>query len=172
MSLYEYILIGFSLAMDSFSVTVAKTISNPNAPKLRLVSMPVLFGLFQGLMPLIGGTLISSFKEYIEAFDHWIAFALLLYIGINLIREAKKDDNIDSSLKFKELLILSIATSIDALSVGISFVLNGGDPITGSLAAGIVTFFVCLLKGKASILGGCILIAIGVKILIEHLFFM
>lgn len=185
MGFIDLVLVGVGLAMDSLSVTIAKTMVNPKEKKIKLLAMPILFGFFQGLMPLIGGILITNFEKYISFIDHWIAFVLLAYIGFNMIKEAieakKNNEPINPSLKMKDLLILSIATSIDALSVGIGLAAAGSDVVMASLIAGSVTFIICVigmyiakalgdfLKDKAEILGGIILISIGIKILVEHM---
>jgi len=183
MDTFDYILIGISVAMDAFTVTIAKTMANEKTARWKLLQLPFFFGFFQFAMPLLGGLLITNFAKYVEAIDHWIAFGLLLYIGGNMIKEAKSEaEDLDSALDYRTILLLSIATSIDALSVGISFAVGGGNVWTGSLYCGLLTALICLigvfigkasgayLKDKAGILGGCILIFIGFKILVEHLF--
>ena len=183
MNTLDYILIGISVAMDAFTVTVAKTMANEKAARGKLLQLPFFFGFFQFAMPLLGGLLITNFAKYVQAIDHWIAFFLLLYLGGNMIREARsEEEDVDSSLDLKTVLVLSVATSIDALSVGISFAMSGGNVWAGSVWCGVMTVLICLigvfigkasgayLKDKAGILGGCILIYIGIKVLIEHLF--
>ena len=142
------------------------------------------FGFFQALMPLIGYFLGSQFERYITAVDHWIAFGLLFLIGANMIREAlsrKEDEAADSSLGFKTMLLLAIATSIDALAVGISFACIQVKIWSSVLIIGVTTFLFSIMGVKignvfgskfeksAGIVGGIILIIIGLKILLEHL---
>ena len=142
------------------------------------------FGFFQALMPLIGYFLGEQFEEYITAVDHWIAFGLLFLIGANMIREAvsrKEDEPADSSLGFKTMLLLAIATSIDALAVGISFACIQVKIWSSILIIGVTTFLFSIIGVKignvfgskfeksAGIIGGIILILIGLKILLEHL---
>ncbi len=186
MHISELILIAIGLSMDAFAVSVTNGMA---IPKLRLrdaLTFGVYFGVFQALMPLIGWAAGRLFSDYITAFDHWVAFILLSYIGIKMIREASEDDGEESCgcTHFKIMLILAIATSIDALAAGITFAFLPNTNIWFSIAIiGGITFFVCTvgaLLGKkigkalgrhAQTAGGAILIAMGLKILIEHLFF-
>ena len=144
--------------------------------------LAVFFGMFQALMPLLGWLAGSYFQEIIASFDHWIAFGLLAIIGINMIREALHPDldQQDASLSLQTILILAIATSIDALAVGISFALLEVDIVLAIVIIGITTFVLSflavfighfmggLLEKYAGILGGIILLLIGIKIVIEH----
>ena len=142
------------------------------------------FGGFQGLMPVIGFFLGTLFAKQIEAFDHWVAFVLLALIGANMLKEAfsKDDEDADDDLSFKTMLLLAIATSIDAMAVGISLAMAGNVNIWLSvLLIGLTTFafsglgvkignvFGSRFEKKAQIAGGCILILLGLKILLEHL---
>jgi putative Mn2+ efflux pump MntP len=145
----------------------------------------LFFGVFQSLMPLIGWLVGSRFSSYITQFDHWIAFILLVLIGGNMIRESLQEDEEEEEqedrLDYKELFLLAIATSIDALAVGITFAFLQVEIISSVLLIGIITFVISFagviignifgsrFKNKAEILGGIILILIGIKILLEHL---
>lgn len=186
MNVLSLLLLGVGLAMDAFAVSIAKGMTMKKHEVLKYALMlGFFFGLFQAVMPLIGWWAGSYFQELIASIDHWIAFALLGIIGANMIREAlhgEEEDDCSCDLTMKMVLILSVATSIDALAVGISFAFLNVDIITAVLIIGITTFVLSflavyignrlggLLEKYAGILGGCILIIIGAKILIEHLF--
>ncbi|MEJ8737888.1 manganese efflux pump MntP family protein [Erysipelotrichaceae bacterium HCN-30851] len=187
MSIFSIFLIAVGLSMDAFAVSLARAMTIKKQDLLRYaLILGFAFGFFQGFMPFIGWWAGSYFQEFIVSIDHWIAFILLALIGGNMIKEAfqNEDDEEDekSSLTLKTILILSIATSIDAFAVGISFAFLQVNILTAILLIGITTFVICFmgvfignrlgdLLGKyAEILGGGILILIGLKILIEHLF--
>ena len=177
--------LGFGLAMDAFAVSICKGIQMPKLKKLRIIIIAIFFGGFQMLMPLIGWLLGSQFVQYIGTFDHWIAFVLLAFIGGKMAIESfKKDDECeckcDDNLDIKELFLLAIATSIDALAVGITFSLYPDINIVSSIGIiGIVTFVICAagvvighkfgskFKSKAELVGGIVLIGIGIKLLVE-----
>jgi len=193
MGYFEILLTGVALAMDAFAVSICKGIKMPKLQKLNLFIIALFFGIFQMLMPLLGWLLGTQFVQYIERFDHWIAFALLAFIGIKMLVEAlKKDDDCsscDDKLNIKELFVLAIATSIDALAVGLTFSLYPSIKILPAISIiGIVTLIICAfgvflghlcvkLGGKfgpkfqliAEILGGAVLVGIGIKLLIEGL---
>ncbi len=184
MSFVEILLIGIGLSMDAFSVSICKGLTTKKFSWKMALTCGLWFGLSQALMPLIGYFLGSQFEQYITAVDHWIAFGLLFLIGANMIREAlskKNDVPDDNSLDFKTMLLLAIATSIDALAVGISFACIQVKIWSSVLIIGVTTFFFSVLGVKignvfgskfeksAGILGGIILILIGLKILLEHL---
>lgn len=185
MSFVELLLIAIGLSMDAFSVSVCKGLTEKRFSWKMALSCGLWFGLFQALMPVVGYFLAEQFQQYIEAVDHWIAFGLLLLIGVNMIREAfsKGEEQHDGSLDFKTMLLLAIATSIDALAVGVSFACIQVEIWSSVLIIGITTFlfsvlgvrignlFGTKLEKTANIIGGVILILIGVKILVEHLFF-
>lgn len=183
------ILLGAGLAMDAFSVSLANGLAEPLMKKRKLFSIAGVFGFFQALMPLIGWLCVHLFISFFSSFQKfipWIALALLLYIGINMIVEAvkgKEDEEKVSQLKFGTLMMQGVATSIDALSVG--FTISDYDAVMALLSAAIiaaVTFIICVagliigkkfgtkLAGKANILGGIILIAIGIEIFITGVF--
>ncbi len=183
MSFAELFLLAVGLSMDAFAVSVCKGM----AMKKRTIGGPVIIGLwfggFQALMPLIGYLAGSRFSHYISAVDHWVAFILLGLIGINMIREtlSGEEDNADASLAWREMLVLAIATSIDALAVGVTFAFLNVRILPAVCLIGVTTF--CLSaagtgagniiglkwKNRAAIAGGVVLILIGIKILIEHL---
>lgn len=179
--------IGLGLAMDAFAVSIAKGMSlKQEALKKYAFKLAFFFGLFQAGMPVIGYFCGSRFASYIQSIDHWIAFILLSIIGINMIKESfeeKEEDQTITSISYKDIILLAIATSIDALAIGVSFAFLNVDIIYAALIIGITTFILCVFAvfaGKklgtifqkyAEILGGSILILLGIKILIEHLFF-
>lgn len=186
MNLISISLIAVGLAMDAFAVSLTTGIilkKNKGILKNSLI-IAAYFGFFQALMPLIGWFVGLQFKEYIEKLDHWIAFILLSFIGIKMIYEAikKKYDQEEAidPLNKKTLLFLAIATSIDALIIGLSFALLEVSIISATLIIGIITFIICFIgvylgkrfgqifKGKAELFGGAILIFIGFRILLEH----
>ncbi len=177
----ELILIAIALAMDSVAVSIAtgakfKTISFSDTIKVAL-----FFGIFQGLMPVIGYFLGSTFAEYVDSFDHYIAFVILVYLGYRMIKEGMQDEIEEEveNLKNKTLFILAIATSIDALAVGITFSFQSIDILYAVTLITLITFFLCViavyigkalggfLESKAEYLGGGILILLAVKILVN-----
>ena len=185
MTFIELLLIAIGLSMDSFSVSICKGLTTKKFSWRMALVCGLWFGLFQALMPIIGYFLGAQFQEMIEAYDHWIAFGLLFLIGANMIREAvwgKKEEGKDNgSLGFKTMLLLAIATSIDALAVGVSFACIQVELWSSVIIIGITTFLFSVLGVKignvfgskyeksAEIVGGIILILIGLKILLEHL---
>lgn len=183
MTFIEILLIGIGLSIDALAVSVGKGLAAGKTRFRHILSVGLWFGGFQGLMPVIGYFLGQSFSEFITGFDHWIAFGLLFLIGANMIRESFRngEDNIDASFGFRTMLILAIATSIDALACGISFAFLGIDIWYAALIIGATTFILSAVGLKtgsflgarfhktAGIIGGLVLIAIGIKILIEHL---
>ena len=186
MSFWEILLLALGVSMDAFAVSIGKGLTAHRVSWREALTVGLWFGGFQALMPVIGYYLAFSFADLVTKVDHWIAFGLLLLIGGNMIREALEKDEAqkeaDASFGFRTMLILAIATSIDALAVGISFAFLQAPLWSSILIIGLTTFafsVVGLLIGKkvgdrfhkgAEILGGLILITIGVKILIEHLF--
>lgn len=187
MSLYELFILAVGLSMDAFSVAVCKGLSTQKLRPKHYLLVGVWFGGFQALMPTLGFFLGKTFEKYINTFDHWIAFVLLSLIGANMLREAfskeeESEEEKSSSFSFKSMLLLAIATSIDALAVGVTFALLPDVNITAAvLFIGAVTFVLSAVglkvgnvfglkyKNKAQIAGGVILILMGVKILLEHL---
>ncbi len=183
MKILEIILIGIGLAMDCFAVSLSCSLGKCRINNSQALKIAFFFGLFQGLMPVIGWLLGLSFKNQISDFDHWIAFGILSAIGIKMFIEAfQKEEN--KSLQITRiwvLLSLSLATSIDAMIVGISFAFLELNILLTIGIIGMVTFLISLsgiyigkkftfiTAKKAEIIGGLVLIGIGTKILIEHL---
>ena len=185
MSHFTIFLIAFSLALDAFAVSISAWLTQKKVNYLKSLSLAFTFGLFQAIMPVIGWLWGVSVKSYIEAYDHWIAFILLGAIGANMIHESLSDDEVEKRDYFHvtSLLTLGIATSIDALVIGISFALLPMNLLESVMIIWLVTFILCFIwvslwhkfghhfGKKAEIIWGIILITIGTKILIEHLFF-
>lgn len=183
MQIWELVAIAIALSMDAFAVSVCKGLSVKQVKLSHALTAGLYFGGFQSLMPLIGYLLGSQFESLITSIDHWIAFVLLGIIGVNMIREAlgKEEDELNDSFAFKVMLPLAIATSIDALAVGVTFAFLNVDIVPAVLLIGATTFtfsaagvkigslFGLRFKKKAELLGGIVLILIGVKILLEHL---
>ena len=186
MTFWEILLLAIGVSMDAFAVSIGKGLTAQRASWREALTVGLWFGGFQALMPVVGYYLGISFADLVTKIDHWIAFGLLVLIGGNMIREALQkegDKPMDASFGFRTMLVLAIATSIDALAVGIPFAFLGTNLWRAIPIIGLTTFafsVVGLLIGKkvgtrfhagAEILGGVILIAIGLKILVEHLFF-
>ncbi len=184
MGFTELLLIAIGLSMDAAAVSICKGLATEKVSIGNMLIAGLWFGSFQALMPLIGYLLGSGFSSMIESVDHWIAFVLLAFIGGNMIREALGSDEEggeSACYSPSAMLPLAIATSIDALAVGISFAFLSVDIIPAVLAIGACTFILSAIgvrlgavfgdrfKKKAEILGGVILILIGLKILLEHL---
>lgn len=183
----ELLLMGIGLAMDAFAVSICKGLGMKKVNKKQAVVIGVFFGGFQTLMPLIGWILGKQFERYITSVDHWIAFILLGFIGGKMIVESLKQEEeeeiekSDKPLDLKEMFILAIATSIDALAIGITFAFLGTPIIEAIAIIGIVTFLISIggvyvgnffgskYKNKAEFAGGLILVLLGIKILLEHL---
>ena len=185
MSLPELFLIALGLSMDAFAVSICKGLSMSKINPRHALIIGLYFGGFQAFMPLIGYTLGVRFQNAITAYDHWLAFILLAVIGGNMIKESmdKELENLDSSVAFKDMVILAIATSIDALAVGVTFAFLKVQIVPAVCFIGVITFFLSVVgvkvgtifgsryKSKAEFVGGFILLLIGAKILVEHLFF-
>ena len=183
MNIIDIFLIGVALSMDAFAVSICKGLSVKKVSAKHVLTVGVYFGGFQALMPTLGFLLGYKFESFITSIDHWIAFILLALIGGNMIREAlgKDDEHEHDDFSVKAMLPLAVATSIDALAVGISFAFLGVDIVQAALLIGITTFvlsgvgiyvgnvFGAKYKSKAELLGGVVLILIGLKILLEHL---
>ena len=184
MNIYSLMLLGVSLAMDSFSVSVCKGLAVGRPSWKGGILCGVWFGGFQALMPLIGFFLGIRFRDYITAIDHWVAFILLTFIGGNMIKESfsEEEDVSSSSFSIKTMFVMAVATSIDALAVGIALAMEGDTDIYLAVAIiGIVTFILSAIgfkvaarfgekyQKKAVFAGGTILIFLGIKILFEHL---
>ena len=186
MGLIELFLIAVGLSMDAFAVSVCKGLAMPKCTFKKAAIVGLWFGGFQALMPAIGYVLGAQFQETIASIDHWIAFVLLALIGGNMIHEALDNDEeeADASLDVKTMFLLAVATSIDALAIGITFAFLKVNIIPAVCFIGIVTFIISFAgvkignvfgaryKNKAEIVGGLILILLGLKILLEHLGFL
>ncbi len=185
MSIIELFILALGLSMDAFAVSICKGLSVPKLQAKHCLICGIYFGGFQALMPLLGWLLGIRFQSLITNIDHWIAFVLLAVIGANMMKESfsKEEECPDASFGFKTMLTLAVATSIDALAVGVTFAFLDVNIVPAVLLIGATTF-VCSAVGvkignvfgnrfqsKAEFLGGLVLIAIGLKILIEHLFF-
>ena len=185
MGFFELFLIGIGLSMDAFAVAICKGLGMERINKRDALLLALFFGGFQALMPLTGYLLGSRFASYIERWDHWIAFVLLAFIGGNMIRESREQEEEEAkhcgSIRYRELFTLAVATSIDALAVGVPFAFLGVHIAPAVTLIGCTTFVLTLVgvwvgnlfgsryKSRAELTGGIILILIGVKILLEHL---
>ncbi|SHK07667.1 Putative Mn2+ efflux pump MntP [Anaerocolumna jejuensis DSM 15929] len=190
MNLAELLILAIGLAMDAFAVAVCKGLSVKKISVKHPVIVGLYFGVFQAVMPMIGYFLGKQFSDKINAIDHWVAFILLGIIGANMIKGAIKEEKedecvsckeVDNSLNVKEMLVLSVATSIDALAVGITFAFLKVNILMATSFIGVVTFLISAagvmignifggkLKSKAEMAGGIILVCLGTKILLQHL---
>lgn len=183
MGFAELLLIAIGLSMDAFAVSICKGLSVKKIGAKHVLTAGLYFGGFQAIMPMLGFLIGFKFERFIVSVDHWVAFVLLALIGGNMIKEALSDDeeSLDGSFSPKTMLPLAVATSIDALAVGISFAFLGVDIVMAASLIGVTTFvisgagivvgnvFGAKYKNKAEIAGGVILILIGLKILLEHL---
>lgn len=183
MNLLSLFLLAVGLSMDAFAVSVCKGLAMPKISSGKAILIGLWFGSFQALMPLLGYLLGSSFQESIQAVDHWIAFVLLALIGANMVREAcsKDDEKADACLDMRTMFFLAVATSIDALAVGVTFAFLQVQIVPAVSFIGVTTFIISVAgayighffgsryKAKAELAGGIILILLGFKILLEHL---
>lgn len=183
MGIVELFILAVGLSMDAFAVSVCKGLALNKITVKNVAIVGIWFGGFQALMPAIGYFLGVQFKDYITSIDHWIAFALLCLIGANMIKESlsKDEEKEDASLGIKTMLLLAIATSIDALAVGVTFAFLNVNILYAVIFIGITTFVLSMAgvkignvfgvkyKSKAEFIGGAILILLGIKILLEHL---
>lgn len=183
MGIVELILIGIGLAMDAFAVSICKGLSMKKMEWKKAGIIGLYFGGFQALMPAIGFALGIGFEDAIKSIDHWIAFVLLSIIGGNMIKEAfgNKEEEADDKVDFKTMVILAVATSIDALAIGVTFAFLNVNILLAISIIGVITFFISVIgvkignvfgdkyEARAEITGGVILILLGIKILLEHL---
>lgn len=183
MSIWSLFILAVGLSMDAFAVSVCKGLSMAKMSWKNALIAGAYFGVFQAIMPLIGYLLGTRFQSVITSIDHWIAFVLLGFIGINMIRESREETQcVDDSFGFKTMVMLAIATSIDALAVGITLAFLNVQLIPAVCSIGVTTFilstagvkigntFGCKYRSGAELAGGIILVVMGCKILIEHLF--
>ena len=183
MSFIDIFLIGIALSMDAFAVSICKGLSVKKVSAKHVLTVGVYFGGFQALMPTLGFLLGYRFESFITSIDHWIAFILLALIGGNMIREAlgKDEEHENDDFSFKAMLPLAVATSIDALAVGVTFAFLQVNIVPAITIIGCTTFVISIAgvyvgnvfgsryKSRAEFTGGVILILMGVKILLEHL---
>lgn len=184
MDFLQIFLIAIALSMDAFAVSICKGLKMKTLNLKHTALIAVFFGGFQAIMPFLGWLAGKSFEKFVTSFDHWIAFGLLAFIGIKMIIDSFKDDDDDESNAFdiKELFLMAVATSIDALAVGITFALDKSVKILPAVSIiGVTTFILAAIgvfighkfgsryKNKAELAGGIILVLIGVKILLEDL---
>ena len=184
MGIGELLILAVGLSMDAFAVSICKGLSVKKAGLKQMATCGIWFGGFQALMPLIGFFLGALFYDAISSFDHWVAFGLLALIGINMLREAlsKDEEEANDDMSIKTMFVMAVATSIDALAVGISLAMAGDVNIWVAIACiGVITFlmsglgvkignvFGAKFEKKAEAAGGVILILLGLKILLEHL---
>ncbi len=183
MGILEILLLGIGLAMDAFAVSICKGLSMKKMNWKAAMIIALYFGIFQAIMPMVGYFLGTTFESFVTTFDHWIAFILLALIGGNMIKESfdnedeKKNDKID----FKTMIVLAVATSIDALAVGITFAFFDVNLLLAVSIIGVITFIISIFgvkignkfgdkyQNKAELMGGIILVLLGIKILLEHL---
>lgn len=185
MGVVEIIILAIGLSMDAFAVSVCKGLALRRVTLRHAAVVGAWFGGFQALMPLIGYYLGIQFKDYIVSVDHWIAFVLLTLIGLNMVKESfsKKEEKESASLAFRTMIVLAVATSIDALAIGVTFAFldDSANIYFAVCSIGVITFllsaagvkigniFGVRYKAKAELAGGIILILLGFKILLEHL---
>ena len=183
MELFEIAGIGVGLAMDAFAVSVCKGLSMKKLSWKKAIIIALYFGIFQALMPVLGYFLGSAFSSFIQSVDHWIAFILLAIIGGKMIKDSTEDEteNRNDKIDVKTMLLLAVATSIDALAVGVTFAFFKVNLLLSIAIIGVITFvlsFIGVIIGnkfgdkfqhKAELAGGIVLIIIGLKILLEHL---
>lgn len=182
MKIWDLLVLAIGLSMDAFAVSVCKGLSVSKLKLKHMIIAGAYFGGFQALMPVIGYFMGRQFEHLIKSIDHWIAFVLLLIIGANMIRESfEKADELDASFSVKAMIPLAIATSIDALAVGVTFAFLNVNIVYAVSFIGAATFILCAIgvkignifglrfKSKAEIAGGAVLIIMGTKILLEHL---
>lgn len=186
MGMMELFLIAVGLSMDAFAVSICKGLSVRKATLKQSLTVGAYFGGFQALMPTLGFLLGVQFESFIVSIDHWIAFVLLAFIGGNMIRESfqKDEEEMTASFDFKTMLPLAIATSIDALAMGVTFAFLQVNIVPAVLFIGVITFVLSAIglkvgnvfgakyKSRAELFGGVVLVLMGIKILLEHLGFL
>ena len=184
MGITELIILAVGLSMDAFAVSICKGLSVRKLEIKHMALAGIWFGGFQALMPLIGYLLGSTFASYVQKFDHWIALILLAFIGLSMIKEAfgEDEEEVGDSFGAKTMFLMAVATSIDALAVGVTFAFLNVNVIFAVFTIGITTFifsaagikignvFGLRFKSKAELAGGAILVLLGLKIFVEHIF--
>ena len=185
MNFFELLLIAVGLSMDAFAVSVCKGLATKTLKLKNFLIVGLYFGGFQFLMPVIGFFVASLFADQISAYDHWVASVLLVFIGAKMIKESfdkdKNEEEKENSFSFKKMLPLAVATSIDALAIGVSLAFLKVEIFSAAGIIGVITFFFSCggmlignifgakFKSKAEFAGGAILVLLGIKILLEHL---
>ena len=182
MNILEIFIIAVGLSMDAFAVSICKGLSVQKLKPKHMLLVGVYFGGFQALMPLLGYLLGKQVEWLITSVDHWIAFGLLVLIGANMIKESfDKSDEVNDSFSVKSMLLLAVATSIDALAVGVTFAFLDVQIVPAIAIIGTTTFVLSVIgikvgnvfgakfKSKAELAGGIVLVLMGIKILLEHL---
>ena len=183
MGILELLLIAIGLAMDAFAVSICKGLAMKKMNWKKAIIVGLYFGIFQALMPVIGYFLGTTFESLVTKVDHWIAFILLAFIGGKMLKEAfdNNSEGYNDSVNFKTMVVLAIATSIDALAIGITFAFFDVNIVLAVSIIGIITFIISVLgvkignrfgdkyQNKAQLMGGIILVLLGFKILLEHL---
>ena len=183
MGIIELFILAVGLSMDAFAVSVCKGLSVGKVKPIHSITAGIYFGGFQTLMPAVGYLLGIRFQSMINEIDHWAAFVLLVIIGLNMIKESKsnEEEKLDASFDFRTMLPLAVATSIDALAVGVTFAFLDAAIVPAVMFIGVITFifsaagikigsvFGARYKSKSEFFGGFVLICIGIKILFEHL---
>ncbi len=185
MKIFELVFLALGLSVDAFTVSLSKGLSSTKSVSKTAIVCALWFSIFQIIFPIIGYFCGTIFEEYISDFDHWIIFAVFMFLGINLIKEAFDNgkEKIKNDLGFKSMFLLSLATSIDSLAVGVTLSFVGANIFLSLILISLCTFIVTILgvvvghkfgkkyKIQATITGGIILILLGFEILIQHLFF-
>ena len=181
MQFTKLFIIALSLSMDAFAVAVCKGLSVKKTKISQYLIVGLYFGLFQAMMPTLGYWLADKFEYLITSVSHWVAFGLLVLIGANMIKESfEEEESVDCSFCFKAMLPLAVATSIDAMAVGVTFALTDVDIIPAAILIGVTTFILSAIglkignvfgtryKSKAELVGGIVLILMGIEIVLEH----
>lgn len=180
MNVFELVVLGFALSMDSFSAAVCKGIEIDCLNMRKMLKVATWFAIFQALMPILGFFMANVFKGFLTNVDHWLSFFVLIYLGVSMIRDAKDSEKRQNGLGLKAMLFLSIAISIDAFTVGITYSLMGVNILLSSVITFTITFlttiigtkigniFGKILNEKAMVFGGLVLISMGIKIIIKH----
>lgn len=181
MSILEIIILSVALAMDAFAVSICKGLSVKEIKTKHMLLAGIWFGGFQALMPVLGYACGTGFAKVVDKYDHWIAFIILLIIGVQMIRESYEKEEVNSNMDFKTMFFLAVATSIDALTVGITFAFFDVNIVLAVIMIGVITFAISGIgvkigslfgdkyKSKAEIAGGVVLILIGLKTLLTGL---
>ena len=181
MNIFELFILAIGLSMDAFAVSVCKGLSLGRINAKHMCIAGAWFGGFQALMPLVGYFGGRFFADKVTRYSHWVAFVLLVFIGAGMIKESKEEEHVNADMDIKSMFILAVATSIDALAVGVTFAFLKVEIVSAVFFIGVITFvcsaagvkigslFGMKYKSKAELFGGVVLILMGIKILLEHL---